>query len=141
MNESETPPDDGDPDYEVGYKKPPRHSQFQPGQSGNPGGRPKGSGSLSALVEKLGSQKVSVTENGVKKIMSKFEVLVSAQFSKASKGNVAAAKFLAGVKQGADQAETAGNSDPLGEEDDQVFREEVDWLAMAQKLKQESEND
>ena len=30
-------------DYEVGYGKPPRHSQFKPGQSGNPRGRLKGS--------------------------------------------------------------------------------------------------
>lgn len=27
-------------DYEVGYGKPPRHTQFKKGQSGNPGGRP-----------------------------------------------------------------------------------------------------
>jgi uncharacterized protein DUF5681 len=27
--------------YEVGYRKPPVHSRFQPGQSGNPSGRPK----------------------------------------------------------------------------------------------------
>ena len=26
--------------YEVGYKKPPLNSQFKPGQSGNPAGRP-----------------------------------------------------------------------------------------------------
>ena len=30
------------PGYEVGYAKPPADSRFKPGQSGNPGGRPKG---------------------------------------------------------------------------------------------------
>ncbi|WP_109354751.1 DUF5681 domain-containing protein [Sphingorhabdus sp. EL138] len=28
-------------EYDVGYKKPPKHSQFQKGESGNPYGRPK----------------------------------------------------------------------------------------------------
>ena len=32
-------------DYKVGYGKPPKASRFKPGTSGNPGGRPKGSGS------------------------------------------------------------------------------------------------
>lgn len=32
--------------YQVGYRKPPRHSQFKPGQSGNPRGRKKGSRGL-----------------------------------------------------------------------------------------------
>jgi len=32
----------GTTDEKVGYKHPPRHAQFKPGQSGNPRGRPKG---------------------------------------------------------------------------------------------------
>jgi len=28
-------------DYDVGYKKPPKHGRFKKGQSGNPGGRPR----------------------------------------------------------------------------------------------------
>jgi len=38
-------------DYEVGYGKPPKHSQFQAGQSGNPGGGRKGT--AKELVEVL----------------------------------------------------------------------------------------
>ena len=34
--------------YEVGYGKPPKASRFKPGTSGNPGGRPKGSGRAKA---------------------------------------------------------------------------------------------
>ena len=29
--------------YEVGNKRPPKHSRFKKGKSGNPAGRPKGS--------------------------------------------------------------------------------------------------
>jgi hypothetical protein len=39
-------------DFEVGYKKPPKNTQFKPGQSGNPRGRPKDKNrSLPALHE------------------------------------------------------------------------------------------
>jgi len=29
-------------DYEIGYRKPPAHTRFKAGQSGNPAGRPRG---------------------------------------------------------------------------------------------------
>ena len=44
-------------DYEVGYRKPPKHTQFKEGQSGNPAGRPKGTNNLKTdLIEELGEQ-------------------------------------------------------------------------------------
>ncbi len=42
-----------DGSYKVGYKRPPVHSRFKPGQSGNPGGRPKGRQSMSRILERL----------------------------------------------------------------------------------------
>jgi hypothetical protein len=38
----EPPPTAAPPPYEAGYRKPPAASQFKPGRSGNPKGRPKG---------------------------------------------------------------------------------------------------
>jgi hypothetical protein len=48
--EKELPADD----HEVGYRKPPAHSRFRKGQSGNPGGRPRGmtAGRATALALK-----------------------------------------------------------------------------------------
>lgn len=49
-----------DNSYEVGYGKPPKHSQFQKGRSGNPKGRPKKPKNLPALVLKTFGEKVVV---------------------------------------------------------------------------------
>jgi len=43
------------PHYEVGYGKPPRHTRFEPGVSGNPHGRPKDAKNLSTLVHDAAS--------------------------------------------------------------------------------------
>jgi hypothetical protein len=43
------PPDDGR-DYPVGYGKPPRHTRFVKGQSGNPRGHPPGAKNIKTLL-------------------------------------------------------------------------------------------
>ena len=53
-NDKEGVGNDVNPDqsYAVGNKKPPLHTRFTPGKSGNPSGRPKGRSNLEATVMK-----------------------------------------------------------------------------------------
>ena len=57
--------DDDKTDYKVGYKKPPLHTRFRKGQSGNPRGRPRGSKNLSTLLTDALNEPVVVTEDGL----------------------------------------------------------------------------
>jgi hypothetical protein len=50
--------------YTVGYGKPPTHSQFRPGQSGNPAGRRKGVRNLMTDVKRTLRVPVKVKEGG-----------------------------------------------------------------------------
>jgi len=50
--------------YKIGYKKPPKDTQFQKGHSGNPRGRPKGTRNLKTdLFEEL-NEKITIREGG-----------------------------------------------------------------------------
>lgn len=73
--------------YTVGFGRPPAHSQFKAGQSGNPKGRPRGSKNLRTLLQEELDQKVPVIENGRQKLMTKRRIAVRQQVDKAVKGD------------------------------------------------------
>ena len=80
--------------YEVGYGKPPKRTRFQPGKSGNPRGRPKGTKNLKTdLMEELG-EKILVREGEHARQVSKQRALVKALLARALKGDVRAANSL-----------------------------------------------
>jgi hypothetical protein len=54
----------------VGYGRPPRHSRFKKGQSGNAKGRPRGKRNMASLVGDVLAQKVTITVNGKRKRVS-----------------------------------------------------------------------
>ena len=74
-------------DYQVGRGKPPTHSQFRPGESGNPRGRPPGSKSLATLLEDELKQKVVVKENGREVTVTKLELAVKQAVNKLAAGD------------------------------------------------------
>jgi hypothetical protein len=80
-------PDNRDSDYQVGYGKPPQHTRFKKGESGNPTGRPKGSKNLTTLLEKELKQRVVVTENGRRRSITKQEAMVKHLVNKAVSGD------------------------------------------------------
>jgi hypothetical protein len=75
---------------EVGYQKPPKHTQFVKGKSGNPKGRPKGSQNLATLLDKAGRERVKVTANGKIKSITKSEASAAQLTNKAASGDVKA---------------------------------------------------
>jgi hypothetical protein len=80
-------PDNRDSDYQVGYGRPPQHTRFKRGESGNPTGRPKGSKNLTTLFEKELKQRVVVTESGRRRSITKQEAMVKHLVNKAVSGD------------------------------------------------------
>lgn len=97
-------------DYEVGYGKPPRHTRFAPGKSGNPSGRPKKPRTTSETLARSLARKIEITENGQRKKITTLEALIMRLVSKAAAGDNSALKQLL---QYALQAEALDNARPV----------------------------
>lgn len=83
-------------DYEVGYGKPPKHTRFQPEQSGNPGGRPvkRHIPSLWKILDPLNTTILEQTARGLtirtpngKKTISQLEAALEKLFKMGLEGN------------------------------------------------------
>ncbi|MBA3915496.1 MAG: hypothetical protein H0X25_16910 [Acidobacteriales bacterium] len=72
--------------YSVGYKKPPRHTQFKPGESGNPKGRPKRLNAEAEIYNKALREPMWIKVNGRQKKLSTYEVILMQRVNKARKG-------------------------------------------------------
>lgn len=86
--------DEGLNDREVGYGRPPKATRFAPGKSGNPRGRPKGSRSVGAILNGIMSQKVTVSEGGRTRRVSRLEVMLLRLANDAARGDARVTKLL-----------------------------------------------
>lgn len=71
--ENSTPPKET---YEVGYGRPPKSGQFQPGQSGNPKGRPKPQPPPEQTIHDLMMEKRKVFIDGKPQVKTVLEVIM-----------------------------------------------------------------
>lgn len=115
------PSNSGGSDYEVGYGRPPKAHQFQPGKSGNPKGRPKGSISLAKEAEKLLNETVR-TADGARRITRRRH-LVRAMYAKATQGNASSLNALMRLAAEAQSAPEAPTQTTL-----QLTSEHLKWL-------------
>lgn len=80
--------------HAVGYGKPPEHSQFKPGKSGNPKGRPKGSKSFKSVLEAAFHQQVPIVMNGKSATVPVIKAVTMKLLAMAMAGNQGALKMV-----------------------------------------------
>jgi uncharacterized protein DUF5681 len=90
----ENPPNPDKDDYKVGYKKPPEHSRFQKGQSGNKNGRPKGTKNLKTDLVEVLREKITIRQGERTMKVTKQRGFVLSLVAKALKGDSRASNVL-----------------------------------------------
>ena len=123
-------------EYEVGYAKPPKATQFKPGNKFGKG-RPKGAKNFSTIVNEALCAKVSAKINGKTVKMTKVELSVHQLANKASSGDPKAiAKVIELYQQHGPQEQVGEISD---EEAAYDFETILDHLTMNGHLAAENE--
>jgi DNA modification methylase len=115
---------DSNSDNEVGYGKPPQHSKFKKGRSGNPKGRPKGKPNLATVLEKALREKVVINENGQRKTVTKREAAIKQLVNKAASGDLRALQQLAALARSGEErsAEATPPTATMKEVDQKVLQ-------------------
>ena len=111
-------------DYEIGYGRPPHHTRFKKGWSGNPNGRPGGAKNLSTVLSEALNERVIITENGGRRKISKRQAVIKQIVNQAAKGDWRAAKLLFDIQQENERrSEPEPSESSLGAADEKVIKQ------------------
>ena len=118
-------PPETPPDYVVGYGKPPVHTRFQKGRSGNPKGRPRGKKNMSTLLSAALDAPIIVVENGRRRRITKREDIITQLVNRSAKGDLRALKILLDIPQEMERRIEPGSSETFsfGEADQKVIEQ------------------
>jgi hypothetical protein len=110
-------------EYEVGYRRPPKETQFTKGQSGNPNGRPKGSKNLVTMFSAIALREITVTENGRAKTMTSIEAVLHRAMNLAMSGDMRAMRDVLRLYALSEEAASVQNASSIpGERETAVFQ-------------------
>ena len=97
---------------EVGRGRPPLHSRFAKGKSGNPAGRPKKDRDLRRLAETELDQPVWINEAGKRVRLTKREIIIKKLVNDAAKGEHKALRTLLSLIGTAPEPDPVASVDP-----------------------------
>src|SRR3984893_9200519 len=117
-------PSDGERDYEVGYAKPPRHTRFELGRSGNPRGRPGGSKNLSTLLSEALKEPVIGVEKSRRRKIAKRQAIITQLVNRSAKADLKAIQILLTMLRDIEARADPGSADPapFTEADQQIIQ-------------------
>ncbi len=114
-------------DYPVGRAKPPKHSQFKPGTSGNPGGRRRGSINMKSIWSEVAETEITIVEKGVPTTVTVPKAIVLRLVQQALKGDIRA------INSSVEHFERHCAPEPGNRDEEDLSREDQALLDRAEK--------
>ena len=115
--------------YAVGKGKPPEHSRFGKGQPTDRGGRRKGSKNADTLLSEALDQKVSITENGKERRITKLQASIMQVVNQAAKGDLRAFGIIIPLLRELNAKADPAATEPLKAEDRQFLESLIATMA------------
>jgi hypothetical protein len=110
------------PTYKIGYGKPPKHTRFKPGQSGNPKGRKKRDKTIRSILQKISAEMVTAKLPEGERRMTALEFVLLSLRNRAAKGDSrATAKYIDLTLAAFGIGEPDNNKQDISEEDRQLL--------------------
>ena len=115
--------------YQIGFGRPPVATRFQPGQSGNPRGRPRGARSIGQMLQQALNRRVIVHENGRERSIRLQDVILQGLVNDAARRDHNALRLLFWLLERYGQSgETAINLGELTADDSAIIERYISTL-------------
>ena len=120
-------------DYQIGYRKPPVHTRFKPGTSGNQKGRPKRVPTLGEMVvDCVINKKIPVREGDRRRVVPAVEAILAKMLQQALQGDHRARSTILILMQAAERESASADGAAVSEQDTEIVRASL--LRMASEL-------